>query len=360
MSRRIRLLVPILALLATVAVVPSAVAAPEVETYPLAAGIVFGQHFTIGPDDALWATAPPNTILRIETRPTVTMKEFRLPDQSAGVSGIATGPDGAIWFTELTTDKIGRITTDGQITEYDLPDGAGPHDMVLGPDGALWFTEFVINKIGRITTDGEITHFDLPPGLGMLPEVAVGPDDAIWFTAPPYRIGKITISGDVSMFDVAPQSIPFGITGGPDGAIWYTEGFGLYGQGRVVRMTTDGQVTRTVDLPWGANPSAIVTGSDCALWYAEIGSNKIGRMTTAGDITHRFDIPVPLNAPSYLDVGPEGGVWFSGHGGPTIGRIFPPSSNCSAGRRTCRQQRNRERSPRCMSLGPVERTPPAR
>lgn len=31
---------------------------------------------------------------------------------------------------------------------------AEPHSIAVGPDGALWFTEFSGNKIGRISTDG--------------------------------------------------------------------------------------------------------------------------------------------------------------------------------------------------------------
>jgi virginiamycin B lyase len=32
-----------------------------------------------------------------------------------------------------------------------------PQAIVTGPDGALWFTELQGNQIGRITTDGKIT-----------------------------------------------------------------------------------------------------------------------------------------------------------------------------------------------------------
>jgi virginiamycin B lyase len=54
--------------------------------------------------------------------------------------GIAAGPDGALWFTQSRGRKIGRITTGGAITEYDLPPPSGaPGSITTGPDGALWF-----------------------------------------------------------------------------------------------------------------------------------------------------------------------------------------------------------------------------
>jgi virginiamycin B lyase len=67
--------------------------------------------------------------------------------------GITAGPDGALWFTESASGKIGRITTGGQIQEFSLPSvSTHPLGITAGPDGALWFTEESSDKIGRITT----------------------------------------------------------------------------------------------------------------------------------------------------------------------------------------------------------------
>jgi virginiamycin B lyase len=43
------------------------------------------------------------------------------------------------------------------LTEYTIPTPGGqPTSITAGPDGALWFTESGSNKIGRITTAGVI------------------------------------------------------------------------------------------------------------------------------------------------------------------------------------------------------------
>src|SRR5437016_2052973 len=82
----------------------------------------------------------------------VTFTEYPLSTGSASPFGITLGPDGALWFTELDTNKIGRITMAGSVTEYALPTAnSGPYKITAGPDGALWFTEGAANKIGRIT-----------------------------------------------------------------------------------------------------------------------------------------------------------------------------------------------------------------
>ena len=61
------------------------------------------------------------------------------------------GPDGAIWFAEVSGGKIGRIATDGTLLEFTVPTaGAELTGITTGPDGAIWFTEVNQGKIGKI------------------------------------------------------------------------------------------------------------------------------------------------------------------------------------------------------------------
>jgi streptogramin lyase len=46
--------------------------------------------------------------------------------------------------------------------------GSSPTSITVGPDGALWFTEQTGNKIGRITTAGVITEYPIPTPLAAL------------------------------------------------------------------------------------------------------------------------------------------------------------------------------------------------
>ena len=76
---------------------------------------------------------------------------------------LVSASDGALWFTENSGNKIGRITTAGVITEYSIPTNSSrPQGITAGPDGALWFTENSGNKIGRMTTSGAITEYPSP------------------------------------------------------------------------------------------------------------------------------------------------------------------------------------------------------
>jgi virginiamycin B lyase len=52
---------------------------------------------------------------------------------------LATGPDGALWFTEWGAGRVGRITPTGDIETHELPNPTSEsHGITLGPDGALW------------------------------------------------------------------------------------------------------------------------------------------------------------------------------------------------------------------------------
>jgi putative cell wall-binding protein len=103
---------------------------------------------------------------------------------------IATGPDGALWFTNHLGNSIGRITTAGVITSYTAPTVTYPEGITAGPDGALWFT--TSTAIGRITTAGSITSYS-DPAIRAPTEITAGAG-AIWFTDSTNFIGRITTS----------------------------------------------------------------------------------------------------------------------------------------------------------------------
>ena len=62
------------------------------------------------------------------------------PASTGNPSGIAVGGDGALWFSLAQFPGVGRVATDGAITQLPLP-GAGPGGatgIAAGSDGALW------------------------------------------------------------------------------------------------------------------------------------------------------------------------------------------------------------------------------
>jgi streptogramin lyase len=193
--------------------------------------------------------------------------------------GITAGPDGALWFTEQATNKIGRITTAGAITETVIPTaGSKPFSIATGPDGNLWFTESNTGKIGRITIGGAITEFPTSSATSGPAGIAAGSDGALWFTeASGNNIGRITTSGSVLEFPVpTATSEPIGITAGPDGALWFAEETGA----KIGRISTSGAI-QEFPAAAGSEPVLIAVGPNNALWFCELTGNAIGTFQTA-------------------------------------------------------------------------------
>ena len=290
----------------------------------------------------------------------VTVSEFPpLPNDSSLPGGLATGADGAVWFTELNSyafsgrvARIGRLTPSGSLTEYSLPgSGDAPTAIARGEDGNLWFTNSGSDTIGRIDAQGAIHEFG---GLvaGAAPrDITGGPDGALWFTEGGYnaanRIGRIDTAGNVTEYCIrgcagpsAPGGDglePGGIVSGPDGRLWFTEAnpaaseadpYGDAGRGYVAAATPDGKVQEYPVPTPDAQPTDIAVGADGALWFTERAAGKIGRITTAGAI-EEFVIPRPSDAswitqsswPTAIARGPDGAVWFVENHANRIGRI---------------------------------------
>ncbi len=276
---------------------------------------------------------------RITTAGAIT--EYPLLSHLGSAVGITAGPDGALWFTEGVSNKIGRITTAGVITEYPVANTDSLHGITTGPDGALWFTELLAygNKIGRITTAGVVTEYLIPNAYCYPINITAGSDGALWFTEygtgdySVNKIGRITTLGIISEYLIPNRtSHPFGITAGPDGALWFTEE-----DGKIGRITTAGIITEYPTPTGYSAPNSITTGSDGALWFTE--TDKIGRITTTGVITEYpapSTLPNTANLPLGITAGPDGALWFAeesskiGRLSLRIGLGFVPIAPCRA------------------------------
>jgi virginiamycin B lyase len=264
---------------------PAVSAASAYTNYPIPFGYGPGQIAT-GPDGALWFTEgitnvhSTTEIARMTTSGTFT--QFPIPlsadfnEYGASISGMTSGSDGALWFVDTNTNQIERLTTGGQFSAYSVPtqygyeDYGDVHGITAGPDGALWFTMRRSNKIGRITTSGSITEYQLPNG-----------------------------STDSSIQ-------PLSITAGSDGALWFTEAV----TNMIGRISTSGNVSEYPLPTPNAGPNNITAGPDGALWFNEAVTNKIGRISTSGNVSE-YALPADTSNFFSLTPGPDGALWFS-------------------------------------------------
>jgi virginiamycin B lyase len=173
------------------------------------------QDIAYGSDGNLWIA---NVTHVTRMTPGGTLTDFSVP--GGDVRGVTAGPDGNLWFVDQR-DLIGRMTTAGVVTEFALDDtAANPEQMVVGLDGALWFTEPGSAKLGRITTAGAITKYDLPEGSyprGLVEH----PQGTFWVAlGNSSQIARVTIPGGLELFDCSGK--PWRISADAAGNIWFT------------------------------------------------------------------------------------------------------------------------------------------
>ena len=308
---------------------------------PICGGQDLGlQSITAGPDGALWfTTARGNVIGRTTTAGHTTF--YSAPGTKGGPlgnGGITAGSDGALWFIADDGAAIGRITTSGSISTFPVPSGALAAAVTSGPDGALWFTvngaNGTANWIGQLTTTGQLTTFT-DPSLGVsdwnannhriLSDITTGPDGALWFSmlsAPSSTewIGRITTAGAVTEDTLPFQCSPGPLTTGPDGNIW----FGCTDRYAVGQLTMSSQFSYWEPNQFGVGVFGITSGPDGALWYTIAGPNpQIGRITTGGTITTYAEYPKIWWAMG-ITTGSDGALWFVDTINDAVGRISVP------------------------------------
>jgi virginiamycin B lyase len=271
---------------------------------------------TLGPDGAVWVASFGNdSIDRVTAGGTVT----RFTDPLiVGPSAIATGADGALWFTDAgpfgTNGAIARMSTTGAVTRYLDPSIDEPVAITAGPDGALWFANWGdVGSIGRITTDGTVSNFT-DPGVRQPISITTGPDGNLWFTnAPPCRtscgssIGRITTGGRITIFTDPSIAGPSGITAGPDGALWFTNP----NNSSIGRISTSGVVSN-LPLTKPGSPQSITTGPDGAMWFTSF--KFIVRLTPSGKRTYYGKRSLAFASqfpPPSIIPGPDGKLWFT-------------------------------------------------
>jgi streptogramin lyase len=357
-------------------------------------------NITAGPDGNVWFTAEKSltdsSIYKITPSGTVT--EFHVPYPGIAAD-IVNGPDGNLWFTGLSESEpfIGRITPAGVFAEFPLPIPAArmPALVTRGSDGNLWFTEqagfggatLISNAIGigKITTDGTITEYPVPLSSDSrfiyIDGITTGPDGRLWMTDNNYkRIGAfapsaISVPVEASFsgawFDPAQSGhglflevlsdhrfLAWWFTFAPDGGQAWFGGVGTYSGNKAtitqVALTTGGRFipnfdpTTITNTLWG---EFSFTFDDCNHGHVDFdsvvgfgsGSMELTRLTQIDGTTcpHADLDPVPVTTPSSIteypvftptgDIvsGPDGNLWFIETGATAIGMITPSGTSTS-------------------------------
>jgi len=131
---------------------------------------------------------------------TYTLSEIALPssnnyDSSRAPLGIATGPADTVWYVGAgntstggsSGSRIGQMSKDGAIVGEYLLTPAGAISVTQGPDGNMWVTFGSSNKVGKVIT-GQVPVMTTAPAItpttGVQAGTALTVDNGAWSPTP--------------------------------------------------------------------------------------------------------------------------------------------------------------------------------
>jgi streptogramin lyase len=224
------------------------------------------------------------------------------------------GPDGNIWFTDPCGHQVGKITTSGVTTAYNLPSTSSPAGIAVGADNNVWVTLEATDKLARITTAGAITEYSLPAGSKPVGIAGASIDLGGWLWVAESglnRIAKVGTNGVVStQYTLPAGSTPYAMTLDNADEPWFTE----KGSDKVGWIgTAIGTGLSETALPAGSDPSDIVLGN--GTWVAEEGTSKIAKLGGG-------EYALPAGArPTSVTFGTDGNIWFTENANNKIGEV---------------------------------------
>lgn len=336
MSARIRLAVMVMSLVATFGVASASPAGAAVGTITEFPDGETPIGITNGPGSKLYiAEHVANMIGKMAYDGSYPLAPFPVPTRGDGPFHITTGFDNNLWYTELLSGTVGRVTSTGTVLrDITLTANGGALDIRRGPDGtSMWVTENFANKIARIFPSGGracgidgganpdycVVEYPVPTQDSGPGDINVGPDGNMWFTETNAgKIGRITPNGAITEFALPNRnSRPEGIVTGPDGNLWFT----MHDSNKIGKMSPNGTLLAQYGGLTGAGPTNIIVGPDNALWFPEEFNpgpdpanlppgNKIGRITTTGALTE-YTTPTDGSRPVIITRGADGNLWFT-------------------------------------------------
>ena len=237
-------------------------------------------------------------------------------------SGITQGPDSHMWLIDEASDRIRKISGDGDVREFTFPGAVEGErldlgsDIAAGPDGKLWFgvRDRTGWRLARVSTDG-VLEIVSPGETQAIEQVEAGTDGGVWFSRFGGKIGRIDETGQITLVSAEGLSDVFDLEAGPDGTMWFS-GYGRIGgpaeagtvgwkpRHDLIGKISSGGVVEQFPTTGFSYITDIVAAADGFIYFG--ANNALGRVSINGEIK---PIALPGIRAVDLTARPDG-VWF--------------------------------------------------
>lgn len=245
----------------------------------------------------LWITRQfSNTISQVVFKNgAATFINHTIPVADASPHGLTVARNGNVWFTGREGNLVGYYnpnTNKFKIFKLDDPDpstnpeqnGNFPIYITQAPNGSMYFTNLLTSRVSKITQSGKITNFPLPSTYGppnnARPIAVYAKDDGVVVVSEEsgHAYAYIQKNGLVSEYHLTPpaDSEAASLTYDRQGTLWVQYNT----PDDIARVNADGSLSIFPIPTADAVQHRITIGPDGELWYTELAADKVGRMVT--------------------------------------------------------------------------------
>ncbi len=262
---------------------------------------------------------------------TVVITEWLVPWEASRPRDPYVGPDGRVWFVGQRSDFVAVFEpASGEFERFDLPDGAGPHNLIVDARGTVWYAGNRAAHIGKLDpATGEIERIETPDPPARDPHTLVfDPEGDIWFTVQGGNvIGKLDTETERLRIVPVPteRARPYGIVVASDGRPWIA----LFGTNKLATVDPATMELTEHELPrGGARPRRLVLTSDGLVWYVDYAEGFLGRFDPRTGEIEEWPMPSGASSRPYaMAVDELDRIWFVETGvGPNRFVGFDPAT----------------------------------
>ncbi len=253
-----------------------------------------------------------------------TIQEYPVPAGSHP-HDVAPAPDGSVWYTAQQSGELGRLDPlTGQTHHIPLGPASAPHGVIVGPDGAAWVTDSGLNAIVRVDPDSEtVLVFPLPDGQGNinLNTAAFDGSGLLWFTGQAGFYGRLDpATGEMAVFPAPRGRGPYGITGTPDGSVFYASLAGSH----IARLDLETGSAVILEPPTlGQGARRVWSDSAGKIWVSEWNAGQVARYDPANGEWREWKLPGGHPGAYAVYVDDQDMVWLSDFGANALLRFDP-------------------------------------